>query len=193
MRRGAVFVGVILLALGAMIAVAGRSSEPYRETALRRRAIFAGETIPVNPSSYKAWYYGVSLEEGGLGNKFINGTIRVARGGEINFYVMDRTNYLKWEAGGAATTYVNSTKGSSFVFKFSPDKGGDYFFVIDNKQYQTAKEVYADIAEYWRATETKYRTTYDFRNLIAGVWLGVLGLLLLAVGRGEPRHQILIE
>ncbi|MFQ6077388.1 MAG: hypothetical protein ACE5Z5_14880 [Candidatus Bathyarchaeia archaeon] len=191
MRREAVFIGITLLALGVIIAFAGRSSSPYQETALRRHAIFDRETYTIDPSSYKAWYYEVNLEGMGLGNKYINGTVEVADGGEINFYVMDRSNYIRWEEGETTATYVNSTGRSSHTFNFYPDKSGDYIFVMDNRHPQTPKEVTANIIEYWRATETRYRTIYDFRNLIAGLWLGVLGLILLVVGRSESPIRLL--
>jgi len=93
--------------------------------------------------------------------------VEVTNGGDldINFYVMDESNYGMWNAGESASPQISRTNITAFDDDWVVPYDGTWYFVYDNSFGSvSSKDVTTIITKHW--TETAYREVTEYRSLI---------------------------
>lgn len=67
------------------------------------------------------------------GNGHVDGSVEVADGREIAFYVMNEGNFSQWRAGRPSAVVFVRASGISYNFTFPVPASGTYYFVFDNQ------------------------------------------------------------
>lgn len=89
-------------------------------------SIIPTTVVTVAPSSYT--FLAANLK-GGL---HVKGSVQVADGREIAFYVMNEGNFSLWRLGAPAEVVLVSPAAVFHNFTFTPAADGTYYFVFDN-------------------------------------------------------------
>jgi aspartate 1-decarboxylase len=63
----------------------------------------------------------------------------------IKVYIMDDTNFVKWQNGNAFSTYYNSGEATSGDIPVGSPPGGTYHLIFDNTFSTTSKNITAEI------------------------------------------------
>jgi hypothetical protein len=138
MRRGTFTVGILFLLVAFFVLEQG----PVVLTPLANIAglssHYAKESVILPPTLYSipASNYGVvsaELESGGQ----VTGSLEVADGREVAFYVMNEGNFSLWRAGRPSVLVLAKPIAISYNFTFSPSSTGTYYFVFDNQDSNT--------------------------------------------------------
>ncbi len=66
-------------------------------------------------------------------NAQVQGSLEVADGHEVAFYVMDQGNFSQWRAGHPGAIILARPTAVSYNFTFTPTTSGTYYFVFDNQ------------------------------------------------------------
>lgn len=133
MRRRALTLGILLILVaffvleeGALILtpvaeVAGLSAQFTKEVAILPATLYS---IPAANYSFAA----VSLASG---PEYV-GSLQVAGGHQVGFYVMDEGNFSIWRTRRPASVILADPNAISYNFTLSPSMSGTYYFVFDN-------------------------------------------------------------
>jgi len=98
---------------------------------------------------------------------------------DINFYVMNKTEYVKWASGRTASMVINE-RLDWFIFDLEIPCKSDWYFVFDNSQDKfTHKHVYCKITLNWTETLDNYLLLIAVNNRIL-----LVGIILLIIGVG---------
>lgn len=112
--------GVQVLIPGAEIF--GLVSHPQIETTMMPPTV-----LPVAATNYS--FLAADLK----GGVHVKGSLEVADGREISFYVMNQGNFSEWRKGRPSTIILAKPFAVSYNFTFTPTTDGTYFFVFDNQ------------------------------------------------------------
>ena len=139
-RRTVLTIGLLLVLVGLFILDQGPTVlGPFAESvglATRvpiQRTIIASTLLPVPPGNYS--FLRVDLQS----HVHAAGSLQVADGREIAFYVMDEGNFSNWRAGRLTTIILAMPLTSSYNFNFTSTSEGSYYFVFDN--HDTSRRV----------------------------------------------------
>jgi hypothetical protein len=140
MRRKILTVGLLLLLAGVFIFEQGPQFLSPIAQAFGLASNYQTE-IPLLPSTLiavsPANYTSISADlKGGVQ---VEGSLQVADGHEVAFYVMDEGNFSQWRAGRPSAIILARPTVISSNFTFAPKTGGTYYFVFDNSD--TARRV----------------------------------------------------
>jgi len=177
MRRKVLAVGVLLILVAMLIlrqgtqvltplaGLAGLSSSYTKETVL----------LPPTLLSVPASNYSFVSEDLPLGSG-LTGSLQVADGREVAFYVMNQGNFSLWRAGHPSSLVLAEPIVVSYNFTLSPSEAGTYFFVFDN-QDTSPRTVIFNLSTTQSVTVLNPFIQYSgFELLIVGVGLSLLGL-----------------
>jgi hypothetical protein len=125
--------------------------------------------------------------------------------GDINFMILDETNYLKWEAGEPYDKLVYLSQTARYNQYCLITHDGTGYFVWDNKSFRQIgssqpspeKEVYTEIIRNWN--ETAYRDVTVYHTVVPsdysahleylGIGLGVAGVVVVSWGLFQRKKE----
>jgi len=134
MRRNTLTLGVLLLLasifmlqqgtqiLAPLADVAGLSTHYVQENTIIPPTLY---TVPASNFTFASEF----LTSGG---QFV-GSVNVANGRQVGFYVMNEGNFSLWRAGRPAVLVLAEPLVISYNFTISPTYSGTYYFVFQNE------------------------------------------------------------
>jgi len=179
MKKSLVGIGVFLLVVGIVVMACSLITVSYTTTKpvkVEKSDYWLRESFVVPAGTHHAYH-----------GSFPAGTrmriyLKVTSGGnlDVNFHVMDETNYWKWRAGESASAAITRSRITTFDDYWTVPSTGTWYFVFDNSfSWITSKSVTCEIIRYW--TETEYKQVTEYRPLISSEY-SYIGVILLLVG-----------
>lgn len=89
--------------------------------------ILSPTLISIPPNNY------TSIPADLKSNAAVDGSVEVADGREIAFYVMNEGNFSQWRAGRPSAIVFVRPSGISYNFTFPVPASGTYYFIFDNQ------------------------------------------------------------
>ena len=145
MRRRALTLGVLLLLAGLFILEQGAQILSPVADLTGLSTHYTQDTQILAPTLYSvpAVNYTYAAEELAAGDQFV-GSLAVAGGREVGFYVMNQGNLSLWRTGRPASLILaNPSVVSSYNFTLSPTSSGTYYFVFDNRDSSPQSVVFS--------------------------------------------------
>ncbi len=172
MRGGPFFVGMGMLTLGVLLLAFGARSQTIDVPRIETSVLFDRSVLTVGDVAYK----GSELKANWT--ILCSGSVAMPssnESGDINFYVMDDTNFQKYKSGERSVDYIiQKLQVSQLESSFVTRHDGMYYFVFDNS-YETLykKEVtFSALAQY----------TEIYQQIVEDRTLNSYGYPLIAVG-----------
>jgi len=105
---------------------------------------YAKEDVILPPTLYtvQASNYSFAVETLPSGRQYV-GSLQVAEGRPLGFYVMDEGNFSLWRSGHPASLVLANANAVSFNFTLPPTLSGTYYFVFDNQENSQLAVVFA--------------------------------------------------
>jgi hypothetical protein len=138
---------------------------------------YTTETVILPPTLYSipASNYSFVSEDLSSGSQLV-GSLQVAEGREVAFYVMNEGNFSLWRTGHPSALVLAEPIAVSYNFTLSPSVAGTYYFVFDN-QDNSPRTVIFSLSSAQSVTALNPLLQYaDFELLFIGVILLFLGL-----------------
>jgi len=179
MKKSLIGLGIFLLIVGIVVMACSLISVQYTTTKpveVEKSDYWLRESFVVPAGTHTARYG--SLSAGTRMRIYV----KVTSGGnlDVNFHVMDETNYWKWRAGESASTSITRSRITTFDDYWTVSSSETWYFVFDNSfSWITSKGVTCEITHYW--TETEYKQVTEYRTLISSEY-SYIGVILLLVG-----------
>jgi hypothetical protein len=191
MRRKTVTVGVLLI-LGAILLfqqgaqiltpladISGLSSHYTEETVILPPTLYS-----ISASSNS------SVSEDLPSGSQIIGSLQVAEGRDVAFYVMDAGNFSLWSTRRPSATVLAEPTAVSYNFTMSPNAAGTYYFVFDN-QNNSPRTVIFSLSSVQTVTVLNPLVQYaNFEILLVGLVLSYLGL---KGGKSKPEPSPVVK
>lgn len=175
----AVFViGLILLVLGVVIALAPMSTETWDH----KEQPFVEEVLTVSAGFSLFPFQKIVLIPESSKNIAVSGTVRELNGKNFDFYIFNKRNYELWVANASYQGYGQAKDTSSYSVAFSPtrdDAINVLYFVVVNKNPFLGPSVSVEFSIKISWDERSYSTVLG--GLVVGGFLGGLGFLLIIV------------
>jgi len=164
-----ILVGIFVLEQGAQVfapvaEIAGLSTEYAKEVAV----------IPPTLYNVQAANYTFAAEDVEGGRQY-EGSLTVAGGREVGFYVMDAGNFTLWRAGQPASLTVDNPNAISYNFTLSPPSSGSYYFIFENQESSPLVVVFS-------LSSLQYVTVLNPLVGYAGYELLLLGIVFSLLG-----------
>jgi hypothetical protein len=110
------------------------------------------------------------------GKAQVQGSLEVADGHEVAFYVMNEGNFSQWQAGRPSMITLVIPTAISRNFTFTPTTGGTYYFVFDN-QDTTRRAVIFNLNAVEDVTAVNPLIQFaGYEILMVGIILSLLGI-----------------
>ena len=109
------------------------------------------------------------------------GSLEVADGRQVGFYVMDAQNFSFWRAGRPASLILANPNALSYNFTLSPSLSGTYYFVFDNSENSPLSVVFAVSSTQNITVLSPFVQYVAYELFFIGVVLSFFGL------RGGPK------
>ena len=184
MRRITTAVGILLAISGFLIIFQGPGFLSPLAEALGlisytqiQTAIIAQTLLSVPPSNHT--FLSADLMQG----EQVKGSLEVANGREIAFYVMTEGNFSEWREGRPSEIILAKPFATSYNFSFSTLAGGKYYFVFDNQDNARRALVF-------KLSVVKSVATLNPEVEYTGYGMFALGLLLLAIGVRTGKKEV---
>jgi len=135
MRRRTLTLGVLLLLLAIYVLEQGAQVlAPVAEVA-GLTTQYTKEDVVVAPTLYTvpAENYSFALETLPGGRQYV-GSLEVADGRQVGFYIMNEDNFSLWRVGRPASLVLANPDAISYNFTLSPSLSETYYFVFDNAE-----------------------------------------------------------
>jgi len=96
---------------------------------------YTKENVMLAPTLYSvpAANYSFAVETLPGGRQYV-GSLEVADGRQVGFYVMDIGNFSLWRAGRPASLVLANPNAISYNFTLLPSLSGTYYFVFENQE-----------------------------------------------------------
>jgi hypothetical protein len=179
-----ILVAILLFEQGAQVLtpladIAGLSSHYTKETVILSPTLYS---VPASNYSF------VSEDLPG-GSQFV-GSLQVADGREVAFYVMNEGNFSLWRTGHPPVLVLVEPIAVSYNFTLSPSVPGTYYFVFDN-QDNSPRTVIFSLSSTQTVTALNPLLQYaGFELLLLGAVLSFLGL---KGGKRKPEPSPVVE
>jgi hypothetical protein len=97
-------------------------------------SLYTKESVVIPPTLYSvpAANYSFALETLRGDGQYV-GSLQVAEGRQVGFYVMDEGNFSLWRTGRPASLVLANPNAISYNFTLSPSLSGTYYFLFDNQ------------------------------------------------------------
>ena len=191
MRRKTVTVGVLLI-LGAILLFqqGAQVLTPLADIS-GLSSHYAKETVILPPTLYSISASGnSSVSEDLPSGSQIVGSLQVAEGRDVAFYVMDAGNFSLWSTKHPSVTVLAEPIAISYNFSLSPNVAGTYYFVFDN-QDNSPRTVIFSLSSVQTVTVLNPLVQYaSFELLFVGLVLSYLGL---KGGKRKPESSPVVE
>lgn len=142
--------------------------------------ILSPTLISIQPNNYT--FLSADLR----GSVQVDGSVEVADGREIAFYVMNEGNFSQWRAGRPSAIVFVRALGISYNFTFPVPASGTYYFIFDNQD--TSRRVIT-----FRLNAVENVTVLNPIVQFAGYEILAIGIILSLLGikvggrKPEPR------
>jgi len=177
MRRKTLTVGVLLILIGVLLFEQGvQVLTPLADIA-GLSSHYTEETVILSPTLYSvpALNYSFVSEYLPSGSQLV-GSLQVAEGREVAFYVMNEGNFSLWRTGRPSSIVLVEPIAVSYNFTLSPSVAGTYYFVFDN-QDTGPRTVIFSLSSVQTITVLSPLLQYaSFELLLLGAALSFLGL-----------------
>ena len=177
MRRKTLTVGVLLILIGVLLFEQGvQVLTPIADIA-GLSSHYTEETVILSPTLYSvpALNYSFVSEYLPSGSQLV-GSLQVAEGREVAFYVMNEGNFSLWRTGRPSSIVLVEPIAVSYNFTLSPSVAGTYYFVFDN-QDTGPRTVIFSLSSVQTITVLSPLLQYaSFELLLLGAALSFLGL-----------------
>ena len=177
MRRKTLTVGVLLILIGVLLFEQGvQVLTPLADIA-GLSSHYTEETVILSPTLYSvpALNYSFVSEYLPSGSQLV-GSLQVAEGREVAFYVMNEGNFSLWRTGRPSSIVLVEPIAVSYNFTLSPSVAGTYYFVFDN-QDTGPRTVIFSLSSVQTVTVLSPLLQYaSFELLLLGAALSFLGL-----------------
>lgn len=177
MRRKTLTVGVLLILVAVLLFEQGvRVLTPLSDIA-GLSSYYTEETVILSPTLYsvQALNYSFVSEDLPSGIHLV-GSLQVAEGLAVAFYVMNQGNFSLWRTGRPSALVLVEPIAVSYNFTLSPSVTGTYYFVFDN-QNTGPRTVIFSLSSVQTVTVLSPLLQYaSFELLLLGAVLSFLGL-----------------
>jgi hypothetical protein len=177
MRRKTVTVGALLILVAILLFEQGAQALTPLAGFTGLSSHYTQETVILSPTLYSipaSSNYSVS-EDLSSGNQLI-GSLQVAEGREVAFYVMNEGNFSLWRTGRPSVLVLVEPIAVSYNFTLSPAVTGTYYFVFDN-QDNSPRTVIFSLSSAQTVTVLSPLLQYaSFELLLLGAVFSFLGL-----------------
>jgi hypothetical protein len=177
MRRKTLTLGVLLIIAGVLLFQQGTQVLAPLADITGQASHYTQETVILSPTLYSvpASNYSFVSEDLSSGSQLV-GSLQVAEGREVAFYVMNEGNFSLWRTGHPSALVLAEPIAVSYNFTLSPSVAGTYYFVFDN-QDNSPRTVIFSLSSAQSVTALNPLLQYaDFELLFIGVILLFLGL-----------------
>jgi len=187
MRAGPFFGGIVLVALGLLLLFLGTQTLTIDVPKTEMKVLFERSTFTVGDSAYRSADLTANLTVS------CSGDVRIPssnESGDIDFYVMDKPNFQKWQMGDRTADYlVQKPKAQEIDVSFTTPRTDVYYFVFDNS-YSTLfkKEVsfsasYQFVVIHHETVEDRTFNSFGYPLIVVGVVFVIYGLVRKAETR----------
>src|SRR4030042_2921767 len=180
MRAGPTFGGLAILIVGLLLANFASFTYTVEVAKDETKIIFNNERIPSIGDSVAREIY---LEQGWVFN--VEGKISIPdsnESGQIDFFIMNSSEYQKWKTGEKDIEYViRREKVSRFNETFIPQKNETYYLLFDNSEDTTYKKAVIFSGRYIFETKAEEIREEDILKQ-AGYPLAFIGAAFLIYG-----------
>jgi uncharacterized membrane protein len=178
MRRPLVFLGLVLILIGSVLAFIG----PWKETTLIPATLDQDLTISDEELFYVDGndFVAISAELGR--NSSAEGYFRVYYG-SIRFFVVDEENFQEWRNGRSYVEFLfeyEDAKNGKFTLRLKEE--GEYHFVFDNTGREKLKRVYFEASAQWVESGFMETIRNNFLPVYVGIASLVCGIIIVIVG-----------
>ena len=144
MRKRTLTLGVLLVLLGIFVSEQGTQIFASVAQVAGLSSQYTKEDVILPPTLYSipAANYSFSSESLVGGHQYV-GSLEVADGRQIGFYVMNGGNFSLWRAGRPASLILANSNAISYNFTLSPATSGTYYFVFENPENSPLTTVFA--------------------------------------------------
>jgi hypothetical protein len=178
MRRFPLAIGILLILAGLLTINQGTDVvRPLAETFglashLKSETVLKAPTLlTVAPGNFT--FLAVDL----TGEIQVSGSVEVAGGGDVGFYVMNEGNFSSWRAGRPSVIVIAKPSAGFYNFSFTPNIDGTYYFVFDNQAGTGRREVVFALNSAKDVIVLNPAVEYlGFELLAIGTLLAVLGI-----------------
>jgi hypothetical protein len=177
MRRKTLTVGAFLILIALLIFEQGTQVLTPLADITGLSSQYTQEIVILSPTLYSipALNYSFVSEDLSSGSHLI-GSLQVAEGLAVAFYVMDAGNFSLWRTGRPSALVLAEPIAISYNFTLSPSVAGTYYFVFDN-QDNSPRTVILSLSSTQTVTVLSPLLQYaSFESLLLGVLLAFLGL-----------------
>ena len=180
MRAGPTFGGLAILIVGLLLANFGSFTYTVEVHIEETKIVFNNERIPSIGDFVVREIY---LEQGWFFN--VEGKISIPdsnESGQIDFFIMNSSEYQKWKNGEKDIEYViQQEKTSRFNETFIPEKNETYYLLFDNREDPTYKKAVIFSGTYVFNTIAEEVREEDMLKQ-AGYPLAIIGAAFLIYG-----------
>ena len=189
MRRRTLTLGVLLVLLAIFVLEQGAQVlTPLAEVAgLTTQYTKYDVVVPPTLYSVPAANYSFALESLPGGGQYV-GSLEVADGRQVGFYVMNEGNFSLWRFGRPASLVLDNPDAISYNFTFSPSLSGTYYFVFDNGENSPLVVVFALSSVQGVVVLNPFVAYVGYELLFVGVVLSFFGLRG-GGGKGETKRK----
>lgn len=178
MKRKIVGAGSFLLVAGIVVLVLSvvdvpiTSADPFQ---VPKSSDILNESFKVSPREFTA-----RMESLDAGNE-ISVQFSTLWGTSINFFIVDETNYNKWQSGGTDAEVFMIREGVTTIDEdWTVPSTSDWYFIFDNTMHVSAvANISTHITKQW--TETEYQQVTQYRPILSPEY-SYLGVIFLLVG-----------
>jgi len=191
MRRKTLTIGVFLVLVGVLLLEQGTQSLTPLADIAGQTSHYTQETIILSPTLYSvpASNYSFVSEDLPSGSQVV-GSLQVAEGREVAFYVMNEGNFSLWRTGRPSALVLAEPIAVSYNFTLSTSVAGTYYFVFDNPD-NSPRTVIFSLSSVQSLTLLNPLLQYaDFELLLIGAILTFLGL---RGGKKKPRPSPVVD
>ena len=177
MRRKTLTVGVLMILVAILLFEQGAQVLTPLADLTGLSSHYTTETVILSPTLYSvpASNYSFVSEDLPSGSQVV-GSLQVAEGREVAFYVMNEGNFSLWRAGHPSVLVLVEPIAVSYNFTLSSTVTGMYYFVFDN-QDNSPRTVIFSLSLAQTVTVLSPLLQYaSFELLLLGAVLSFLGL-----------------
>jgi len=177
MRRKTLTVGVFLILFAILLFEQGAQLLTPLADLTGLSSHYTTETVILSPTLYSIpASSNYSISENLPSGSQVVGSLQVAEGREVAFYVMNEGNFSLWRAGRPSVLVLVEPIAVSYNFTLSPAVSGAYYFVFDN-QDNSPRTVIFSLSSTQTVTVLSPLLQYaSFEMLLLGAVLSFLGL-----------------
>lgn len=138
---------------------------------------YTKESVVLPPTLYgvPAANYSFAVETLRGDRQYI-GSLQVADGRQVGFYIMDEGNFSLWRNGRPASLILANPNVISYNFTLSPSLSGTYYFVFDNQESSPLAVVFGLSSVQNVVVLSPFVTYAGYELLLLGVVLSFFGL-----------------